>query len=334
MNKRTCLVLSFFVFLSACAGSKPAGRSIFVSDDRGIVSKTEAVERELSAEISAKPAGGGSASDYKPQAAEEGVKVIKQTSGEFEFKASGQGISTKYERPIDAEKRAEEDALSKAVRESGVNVYSGFQDVMEETAKTSYSFIGKYINVWSNALVSYEKAAPAACSLSGDIYKCTVRIRGKVYFKGDPDPNFELQAALGKPAYFEGDNVNLQVRLTKDAYITVLNCDEDGNVSLIFPNRHARNNFLAAGKDLNIPDDLPFQLKALLPQGRPETGEILHVIATKSQPLVLLDSLKEEKNGGFISYSLGGVKDLVTKLSRFNRSDWTQQIIIYGVKKK
>ncbi len=334
MNKRTCLVLSFFAFLSACAGPKPAKRNIFVSDEQGIISKTGAVERELGAETRARSAGSEPAFDHKPESAGESVKVIKQTSGEFEFEASGQGVSTKYERPIDAEKRAEEDALSKAVRESGVNIYSGFQNVMEETVNAGYSFIGKYINVWSNALVSYERSAPAACSLSGDVYKCVVKIRGKVYFKGDPDPNFELQAALGKPAYFEGDNVNLRVRLTKDAYITVLNCDEDGNVSLIFPNRHARNNFLAAGKELNIPDDLPFQLKALLPQGRPETGEILHVIATKSQPLVLLDSLKEEKSGGFISYSLGGVKDLVTKLSRFNRSDWTQQIIIYGVKSK
>ncbi len=262
------------------------------------------------------------------------VKTVNKTPEVFEFEAVGEGSSTKYERPIDAEKRAEEDALAKAVRESGVNVYSGFQNIMEESANASYQFIGKYLNVWSNALVSYERSTPATCSLTGDIYTCAVRIHGKVYFKGDPDPNFELQAALGKPAYFEGDNVNLRVRLTKDAYITVLNCDEDGQVSLIFPNRHARNNFLAAGKELNIPDDLPFQLKALLPAGRPETGEILHVIATKSQPLVLLDALKEEKNGGFISYSMGGVKDLVTRLSKFNRSDWTAQVIIYAVKSK
>jgi hypothetical protein len=334
MKKRTCLVLTVLTFISACAGSKPGRRNVFVSDDRGIMSKTEAVERELSAEIRSKPAGGGSASNYKPQQPDESVKVIKRTSDKFEFEAGGEGSSTRYERPIDAEKRAEEDALAKAVRESGVNVYSGFQNVMEETAGTSYSFIGKYINVWSNALVAYEKSAPAACVYTGETNHCTVKIRGQVYFKGGPDPNFELHAALGKPAYFEGDNVNLKVRLTKDAYITVLNCDEDGNVSLIFPNRHARNNYLEAGKELNIPDDLPFQLKALLPAGRPETGEILHVIATKSQPLVLLDSLKEEKNGGFISYSLGGVKDLVTKLSKFARSDWTQQVIIYGVKQR
>jgi len=262
------------------------------------------------------------------------VKILNRTPEVLEFEAEGEGVSTKYERPIDAEKRAEEDALSKAVKEAGVSVYSGFQDVMEESASSSYQFIGKYLNVWSNALVSYEKSAPAACVPSGELTRCVVQIRGKVYFKGDPDPNFELQAALGKPGYFEGDNVNLRLRLTKDAYITVLNCDEDGHVTLIFPNRHARNNFLPAGEELNIPDDLPFQLKALLPEGRPETGEILHVIATKTQPLVLLDALKEEKNGGFISYSIGGVKDLVTRLAKFNRSDWTSQVLIYAVKKK
>lgn len=313
------------LFLAACAGA-PARRNVSIEDINGIKSKIETIDRELSANIkSARP------ETMPAPAVAPSVKTINKTPEVFEFESEGEGSSTKDERPRDAEKRAEEDALAKAVRESGVNVYSGFQNVMEESASASYQFIGKYINVWSNALVSYERAAPA-CTFAGETHRCSVKIRGKVYFKGDPDPNFELQAALGKPAYFEGDNVNLKVSLTKDAYITVLNCDEDGNVSLIFPNRHARDNFLPAGKDLNIPDDLPFQLKAMLPSGRPETGEILHVIATKSQPLVLLDALKEEKNGGFVSYSLGGTKDLAIKLSRFNRSDWTQQVIFYGVK--
>lgn len=328
LNLKLWLAVILPLLLAACAGA-PVRRNISVEDINGVKSKIETVDREFSADT--KPVR---QETMAAPATHQPVKTVKKTPEVFEFEAEGEGFSTKYERPIDAEKRADDDALSKAIKESGVNVYSGFQDVMEETANTSYQFIGRYINVWSTSLVSYEKSAPAACSLSGNVYKCSVRIHGKVYFKGDPDPNFELSANLGKPAYFEGDNVNLNVRLTKDAYITVLNCDEDGNVSLIFPNRHARDNFLPAGKDLNIPDDLPFQLKAMLPQGRSETGEILHIIATKSQPLVLLDALKEEKNGGFISYSLGGVKDLITKLSKFSRSDWTAQVIIYGVKTK
>lgn len=312
------------LILAACSGA-PARRTLAIEEVNGVKSRAEAFTRDLNP---AHQAAQVEANLLKP------VKTLNKTADIFEFEAEGEGVSTKYERPIDAEKRAEEDALAKAVKEAGVNVYSGMQDVMEESGRTSYQFIGKYLSVWSNALVSYEKSAPAACAPAGEVTKCVVQIKGKVYFKGDPDPNFELQAALGKPAYYEGDNVTLRVRLTKDAYITVLNCDEEGNVTLIFPNRHARNNFLPAGKDLNIPDDLPFQLKALLPPGRPETGEILHVIATKNQPLVLLDALKEEKNGGFISYSLGGVKALVTKLAQFSRSDWTAHAIIYAVKTK
>jgi len=313
MKKHLSVFLFTGVFLAGCAANTPAYKQTTVIDDNR--PKTDITsESEL------------------PRA--DDVTVLKHTPQEFEFIAVGTGLSTKYERPIDAEKRAEEDALAKVVKKSGVNVYSSFQDVMAQYGSSSYQFVGRYLGVWTTNLVEYEKIAPAVCGSDGGLSRCTMKIKGKVYFKGDPDPNFELQAALGKPAYFNGDNVNLKVKLTKDAYITVLNCDEDGNVSLVFPNSQTRDNFLTAGKELNIPDDLPFQLKAVLPQGRFETGEILHVIATKIQPLVLLDTLKEEKNGGFISYSMGGLKDLVAKLSKFNRSDWTAQVIVYEVKRK
>lgn len=325
-NPKYWSVLILFVFLAACGGG-PERRNTYVQDINGLRSKMDSMDRELSAGI--KPVEPGA----RPPIAAQPVKTLKRTAEVYEFESEGVGSSSKYERPIDAEKRAEEDALSKAVKESGVNVYSGFQDVLEESSKVSYQFIGKYINIWSSGLVSYERDGLAACSLAGGTHRCSVKIRGKVYFKGDPDPNFELQAALDKPAYFDGDNVTLKVRLTKDAYITLLNCDEDGNITLIFPNRHARDNFLPAGKELDIPGDL-FQLKALLPPGRPETGEILHVIATKSQPLVLVDALKEEKTGIFTSYPLGGIKVLVTKLAKFNRADWTAQVLFYGVKSK
>lgn len=311
MKNRLSAYAVGFIFLSGCAANTPSYKQITVIDDN-----------QPKADISAESSRA------------DDVTVLKQTPQEFEFIAVGTGVTTKYERPIEAEKRAEEDALNKVVKKSGVNVYSSFQDIMAQYGSTSYQFVGRYLNVWTTNLVEYERAAPASCNSKGESYNCLVKIKGKVHFKGDPDPNFELKAELGKPAYFEQDDVALKVRLSKDAYITVLDCDEDGNVSLIFPNRLAHDNFLPANKELNIPGDYMFQLKAMLPPGRAETGEILHVIATKTQPLVLLDTLKEEKNGGFISYSLGGVKDLVTKLSKFNRSDWTAKVIVYTVNKK
>lgn len=314
------------LLLAACA-SGPVRRSTYVDETGGIRTKIESVRRELKA-------GLPPAKTVPAPAAASPVKTISKTPAAFEFEAEGEGYSTKYERPLDAEKRAEEDALAKAVREAGVNVYAGFLNIAEDGPGHSYEFVGKYLNIWSNALVSYQREGTPACAPAGDTYRCAVKISGTVHFTGQADPNFILKARLDKAAYFHDDSLNLLVEIEKDAYITVLHCDEDANVTLIYPNRYSRNNFLPAGKELNIPEDLAFQLKALLPPGRSETGEILHVIATRKQPLVLHETLQEERIGIYSRYSLGGLKDLAVKLSRLDRADWTARVMIYEVRKR
>ncbi len=334
IDKTTLATFSACILLSACSGHKTAGRNILVSDEQGIMSKTEAIERELNSELTSKRRDGSLASGYKPQPADESVKSIKQTSGEFEFEASGHGISTKYEKPIEAEKRAEEDALSKAVRTAGVQVYSGFQNVMEEYGSTHYEFLGRYLNVWAANLVEYQRSTPPQCGSHGEIYECNVTIKGTVYYRGEADSNFELKAALDKPAYFDGDDVGLRMAVSKDSYLSVISCDEDGNAHLVFPNKYARDGFVKAGSEIHIPEDFPFHIRAFLPQNRVETGELLHVIATKNQPLFMLNMLKEEVESGFVKYSLGGLKALSAKLAKLQRSDWTSQVLFYEVKAK
>jgi len=285
----------------------------------------------------------GSGGRYAPPAAElpavqsissssAEVKVLGRSADMLDFESSGAGASVKHEPLAVAEKRAEEAALDKAVKAAGVYVYSGFQDVAAQYGNTGYSFVGRYLNVWAANLVQYERTAAPACAMDGDIYRCLVKIRGKVYFRGEADPVFELKASLDKPAYYAGDDVNVKVSVSKDSYISVISCDEDGNAALVFPNRYAKDNFLKAGKELNIPRDLPFYLKAFLPKGRVESGEILHVIATKSQPLFAVSALKEEGESGFIKYSLGGLKDLSGRLAKFQRADWTSQVLLYGIR--
>lgn len=329
MPKITTAALALPLLFAACAGPKPAAqRFISVEEVNGIRSRADSADRELAAEMRA------SRPETAPLPAASPVKIIKKTPGALEFEAEGEGSSTRYERPIDAEKRAEDDALSKAVKAAGVNVYSGLQDIMAQYGDTSYQFVGKYLSTWSNALVSYEKTAPAACLLDNGINRCSVKIRGTVYFRGEADPVFELKAALDKPAYFQGDGVNMTLSVTKDAYISVISCDEDGNAALVFPNRYTRDNFLKAGRALNLPRDLAFRLNAFLPEGRSESAELAHIIATKDQPLFALDALKEEGESGFVKYSLGGLKELAVRLAKFPRSAWTSRVLVYEVKKK
>lgn len=329
INKITKILFIAF-FLSGCGGSnKQVSRKVEVLDLNGIKTKIESVDQELSKDTKPKLIG-----ELKPIKPDTSVKTINRTPEVFEFESEGEGTATKYERMIDAQNRAEEDALSKAVKESGVNVYSGFQDVMQESQNFSYQFIGKYINVWANSLVSYERISEPDCKSEENLIRCKVKIKGKVYFRGLPDPVFELKASLDKPAYFAGDEINIHLLVSKDSYITILSCDEEGNVSVVFPNKYAENRLFKAGEEIIIPQNMGFKLKAYLPQGRKQTVEMLHIIAIKSQPLILDSMLKEQRQGDFITYPLGGLKDLALKLSKFERQDWTTQVIIYEIKEK
>lgn len=322
--KNKIIILSFFYFFIGC------GFTNYNRNSSEIKEKINVIGQELSAELE-------NHTQKIPEKtllqSQKNVYVIKNTKDIFEFEAEGNGISTKYERVIDAEKRAEEEALSKAVRESGVNVYSGFQNLEHESNASYYQFIAKYINVWSSALVSYERIA-TNCSYENSVNKCSVKIKGKIFFKGDIDPVFELKTDLSKPAYYEGDEINLSISVSKDSYITVLSCDEDGNVSLVFPNTYSIDNFIKAGQELNIPGNMDFKMRAVLPAGRLKTIEMLHIIATKTQPLVNPETVKSEKSGKFITYPLGSLKELSFKLAKFQRSDWTSQVIVYEIKKK
>jgi hypothetical protein len=265
------------------------------------------------------------------------VKVIRRAEDVLEFESLGEGIASKHQTQLDAEKYALEDALSEVAQVAGVNVQLGVTDVIGKRGERSYELFHEYIFLWASAQVEYSKVGSPECTVlpEGGI-KCTLKIRGKAYFRGYPDADFNIEASLDKAAYFEGENVNLTVSVSKDAYITVLNVDEEGNVCLIYPNKYTKAKALKAGETLLIPgEDMPIELKTFIPRGRNESLELLHIIATKDQPLFTEKDIKEEKaEGNFIIFSLGKIEDLSRKLAQYERSRWTMKIIDYLVKKK
>lgn len=339
--------IAFFLLLTGCFSGINNSQK---SDPSAIKKKIQVIDDDLNTELNklkkneslkeSNKEANNLPKDELPQKDEEknsisSVKTTSRNSEFLEFESEGFGESTKYERIIDAEKRAEDDALSKTIKEAGVNVYYGFFNVLSESNLTTQEFIARYTNVWSNALVSYERISPPNCIFDGNLNKCSLKIKGKVYLKGEPDPNFELKASLDKPSYFEGDEIKIKLKLSKDSYLTILNYDEEGNVSVIFPNRYSKNKIMSSSDELIIPsDEMGFKLRSYIKNDRPESSEIIHIIATKTQPLILDSQLEEKKEGNFIVYPLGKIKQIAEKLAKFQRSDWTSQVILYKVVKR
>jgi len=141
-----------------------------------------------------------------------------------------------------------------------------------------------------------------------------------------------VSATLDRPSrrYRHGDQVVLTIRTTEDAYVWILDTGTSGKVHQLFPNRYERDNFLAAGVPLSIPQaDSEYVLAVSHPRG----VELITVIASpENTPLT--DALIDEAMSAGPFAALRGTADSVAKdLSismRRKQSTWAadQQVLI------
>ena len=68
--------------------------------------------------------------------------------------------------------------------------------------------------------------------------------------EGKADPFFRVKARINRTVFKQGDQIELRVTPTKDAYISVFNILADETVLILVPNRFRQNNFVKANSTL------------------------------------------------------------------------------------
>lgn len=266
-------------------------------------------------------------------AMKDNVKILSGGKNGTEFIAYGEGSALPNEAPKLAQDRAEKDALSRAIKATGVNVSAGMFDLSSENSSGMSQMVSSYANVWSEAVSQYDIIGEPDCRLQKGGTFCRMQIKGKMSKRGDPDPDFKiLKASLNQPAFYGGDELNLTLKVSRDCYITLLNIDSDGNITVVFPNGYAQNSFVKAGQTVNIPGDYNFNLNPSLPKGSTETTEILHIIATKNGPF--MPGGAYSSGNPFAAYPAGKLSDMAKRLAEFPRNEWTAEILPYGIKSR
>ncbi|MEK6646313.1 MAG: DUF4384 domain-containing protein [Candidatus Firestonebacteria bacterium] len=259
-------------------------------------------------------------------------------SEEISFEETGEGFASKYERRIEAEKRAEENALSKALKKIGTDVFDSFSDAMAQSGKTQYQFVAKCLYIGTSGLVSYERTGEPIFTEETNGTKCVLKIKGTVYSKGKPDPSYGVKidknSGMDKLIYNSGDEVQLKFSVTKDSHITILNIDEEKNVYLIYPNKFVKGNILKAGESFEIPGNLGIKMQAVLQEGKSETVELLYIIATKTNSLFLSEDSKEILlSTDYTLFSIGEFKRAMERIGKLNRDEWTMIVLPYTIVK-
>ena len=254
----------------------------------------------------------------------------------YKFKETGYWKLSKAETQLDAERLAEDDALGKALRSSGIETYYGFSDVLSQQAGDGEEAVARYIQLWGKGVTKWERLGKPEFIIGPDgTFECRVKIKGEVVFNGEPDPYFEIQfktggkeLGLSRTVLMDGENLEFSAALTKDAFLQVLSVDQEQNVYLIYPNALYRFSKVPAGQVFRFPPaGSGLGLRAALPPGMNQNTEVLHVIATKTAPLFTENYLAGAEN----TLSSVKLKEVMGRLAKLKRSEWVMAVLPYQI---
>jgi len=262
--------------------------------------------------------------------------------GVYKFDIEGVGTASKYERKIDAQLRAEQDALASAMRQSGYTEgFVGISDFMGESDKGRTQSIQQYLLTFMKGAAVWDLAGEPQFSETADGgTQCRAHIKGEIALNGKPDPSFEILPAAGSGkigmsqlVYEAGQNVSVTLRVSTDSYVYIICVDEKQNAYMVFPNATSKDNLVKSGANFDFPPvNGGYLLKAVLPEGEVSSMEALHLIAVK-KPIWQVPTAKLNTANGYESLSAGTLSDIMKKLAALDRSEWTMAVIPYEIRR-
>ena len=188
--------------------------------------------------------------------------------------------------------------------------------------------VAEEILQWNTEMTQPSKKRPPQITYTVTI-KATVRKE-----KGAPDPFYQVNCRLNKRVFHSGDEMIIQIKVTKPSYISVLNYTADGSVFLLFPNRLRRKNHVKALQNFQIPSeadrhDVLKLVVSNLPGHRRDT-EFIQVIATR-EPIHLLEGLYLEGQYGMMENSKVAATEIARLISSIPLKDRAEHTVFYEI---
>jgi len=214
--------------------------------------------------------------------------IFSQTS---EKKIITTGIYIGNMSPNEGYKKAREAAINLAIEKAvGMQVTSSsslFKKEVESEITESYS---NYFATFSNATVtSVKQISKQMKPLEENVLQFEFKAEiGLTIDKNGMDPGFDLKVALNKPAFLDGESLQISVESTKNAYITILNITQKNEVLVLFPNPYMKNNYLKKKEVLAVPSlkdmerGIEFEV-GIESEDKSNISEMILVLATKEE---------------------------------------------------
>jgi uncharacterized protein DUF4384/LPP20 lipoprotein len=150
--------------------------------------------------------------------------------------------------------------------------------------------------------------------------------------------HFAIKGNLNKSIFFANEEMVITVAASEAAYIHIFNVEQDNAVTVLFPNKFRRDNFLNGKKELIFPDDelreMGVRLRVIPPAGVTKALEKIKLIATKRNLDLPQGKFNDASFQTYKGHDTGLVTDLMKELTKLEDTEWAEMTVSYEVLKK
>jgi len=192
--------------------------------------------------------------------------------------------------PEQAKEKAVSEACKLAIEQvSGIEVTGRTSIIQAESDnKITIDHFSKLTNQTSNGIILEKEIIKEENTVENNLVYKTVTLKIKVGKQtGEKDPYFNVEASLNKDYFKSGEEIKIEIKSSKDCYITVFNICSNDSIYVIFPNLYRKDNFLKSNETFILPNEqdeikgISFPVN-LLP-AKEEDTEMIKIIITKEK---------------------------------------------------
>lgn len=179
------------------------------------------------------------------------------------------------------------------------------------------------------------KTQQGASSGHEPLYRVRIKAGVMEEFSGE-EPSFNINAALNRSVFKDGDELEIHVRATSDCYFAMFNILEGGKIIRLLPNALSKGNFLPADTPVTFPDAEErrhgLRLQVYLPKHKHSTTESIYILALP-HPFELGSIKTQEGIYGVYDGRTAFLRDLIREVVNIPLSGRTEALMQYEIQK-
>jgi hypothetical protein len=234
---------------------------------------------------------------------------------------------------LEAAQRASLNMARRAAIEKAVGMH-----VSGTTTVRNSQLAEDLVRVISRGKIVEEQVLERGVTLEGkgELASYRTKIKAKVQrIEGSNQGDLAVRTKLNRTVFKNGDEAEIRISMTQDAYLYVFNITEDEHVTILVPNRYFQDNFIKKDTEFVFPTEglvkQGIKLNTWALPGKDKSIEKIKVIVSRHPVASLKHQAPDAMFKHFNPKETGMLTDLIKTLSDLEPGEWAEDTSSYEI---